>query len=418
MMRFTNSSRGLIVSKITASITSFGLLTILARFVPSGQLGIIFECLFISQSLVFLTDQGLTPTLVREQSSGKDLDFDLARINSSVVLRTKRGFLILPMLFLVLSLLTDASLPAIAAICISHIATLIYSTINTGLLGANLRYVETISEPSSRIFALITGLLVLIVFEQFRNAQSVIFIYAAADLFMLSSVALFYSRLSSRVRERLHYKLDISRKLRIQSTLTGGTLNTVGVGESWALSVSGTSSDFAFYGLITRVVDISGLIASYAGYSHVPYLVSAMREQNWSCLVVRIRRVAFSSLIPTFSLVFIVIIARLKTISFGNYDVQGLWLPLVSLVLSIPAVVISKYLVNTIFALDPKKLMIASFYTGLIITFGVVWSYQFFGLSGTLVVIASGNYLKSSWLLLIAKRLTQSQVDECRAVLT
>ena len=410
MMRFINSSRGLIVSKITASITSFGLITILARFVPSGQLGIIFETLFISQSLVFLTDQGLTQTLVREQGSGEDLNYDIARINSSVILRTKRGLLLLPMLFLVLSLLTNASFPTIAAICVSHIATLIYSTINTGLLGANLRYVETISEPSSRIFALLTGAIVLIGFDQFRDAQSMIFVYAAADLFMLASVILFYSRLFSLVKDKVRLNLEVSRKFRIQSTLTGGTLNTVGLGESWALSVSGTSSDFAFYGLISRVVDISGLIASYAGYSHLPYLILTIQEQNWDSLFARMRRVAYTSLAPTALLVAVILVARMKTISFNNYDVQGLWLPLMSLVLSIPALVLSKYLVNTIFVLNPQSLMLASFFTGLLVTSGVVWAYQYFGLSGTLVVIAIGNYLKSAWLILIVKRLNSRPI--------
>ena len=409
-MRFINSSRGLIVSKITASITSFGLITILARFVPSGQLGIIFETLFISQSLVFLTDQGLTQTLVREQGSGEDLNYDIARINSSVILRTKRGLLLLPMLFLVLSLLTNASFPTIAAICVSHIATLIYSTINTGLLGANLRYVETISEPSSRIFALLTGAIVLIGFDQFRDAQSMIFVYAAADLFMLASVILFYSRLFSLVKDKVRLNLEVSRKFRIQSTLTGGTLNTVGLGESWALSVSGTSSDFAFYGLISRVVDISGLIASYAGYSHLPYLILTIQEQNWDSLFARMRRVAYTSLAPTALLVAVILVARMKTISFNNYDVQGLWLPLMSLVLSIPALVLSKYLVNTIFVLNPQSLMLASFFTGLLVTSGVVWAYQYFGLSGTLVVIAIGNYLKSAWLILIVKRLNSRPI--------
>jgi hypothetical protein len=227
---------------------------------------------------------------------------------------------------------------------------------------------------------------------------------------MLASVIFFFSRLASLVKDKVRLNLEVGRKFRIQSTFTGGTLNTVGLGESWALSVSGTSSDFAFYGLISRVVDISGLIASYAGYSHLPYLISTIQEQNWDSLVAKLRRVAYISLVPTALLVAIVLSARMKTISFNNYDVQGLWLPLMSLVLSIPALVLSKYLVNTIFVLNPQSLMLASFFTGLLVTSGVVWAYQSFGLSGTLVVIAIGNYLKSAWLILIVKRLNSRAI--------
>jgi O-antigen/teichoic acid export membrane protein len=400
-----NTSRGLIVSKITASLASLGFIAILAKSVPSSQLGIIFEGLFISQSLVFLTDQGLTPTLVREQSSGKNLTSDFARISSSVKLRVKRGVLILPLLFLILCLLTDATLTSVAAICVSHIATLIYSTICAGLLGANLRFVETISEPLSRIFGLLVGGLALTGFNQFNDAQSIILVYAAADLFMLASVIFFYLRLTSSAEDEPQINLAVSRKFRTQSLLTGGTLNTVGLGESWALSVSSTTSDFAFYGLISRVVDISGLISSYAGYSHLPYLVSTIREQNWESFASRIRRIAIISLVPTTSLAVVILVARLNSVSFQNYDVSGQWLPLLSLALSIPAVVLSKYLVNTILALDPRALMFASFFTGLILTVGVFWSYQSFGLSGTLFVIAACNYLRSSWLFVITKRL-------------
>ena len=149
-MRYINSSRGLILAKLTASAISLVWLVILAKYIPSADLGTIFETLFVSSSLVFLSDQGLTPTLVIRQSQGNDLERDIDRINQCVMVRAKRTILVIPVLVLLLLFLTNASALAIIAVCISHLATLTYSTISTGLLGANFRYVEAISEPSSR----------------------------------------------------------------------------------------------------------------------------------------------------------------------------------------------------------------------------------------------------------------------------
>lgn len=403
--RHANSSRALVVSKILASATSFIWLAILAKYLPSDSLGTVFKCLFISQSLVFITDQGLTQTLVRQQSSGLSLDDDISRINQCVRIRLKRAIVLLPVLIVLLQFLTEASTYAIFAVAISHVATLIYSTINNGLLGSNLRHVETISEPSSRLFILCFGTLTLFLFDQSRNAQFVIFAYAAADAFMLVSVLYFYLTISSSATKVSYVKFKVEQKFRVESTLAGGTLSTVGIGETWALSIRSSSSDFAFYGLITRFVDISGLVASYAGYSHIPILIKAIHESSLSQLIRRVRRIILLSFIPTAGLVCVVLAARLGRISLQGYDVVASWLPLLILVLSTPAVVMSKYLMLTIGTLDPRGLMFFSFFSGLIATVGVLWVYELSGLSAIFIVLALVNFLRAFWLGLLTKRI-------------
>jgi O-antigen/teichoic acid export membrane protein len=398
-----NSSRALVVSKILASAASFIWLAILAKYLPSDSLGTVFKCLFISQSLVFITDQGLTQTLVRQQSSGLSLDDDISRINQCVRIRFKRAIVLLPVLIVLLQFLTEASTYAMFAVAISHVATLIYSTINAGLLGSNLRYIETISEPSSRLFILCFGTLTLFLFDQLRNAQFVIFAYAAADAFMLVSVLYFYLTISPSATKVSHVKFEVEQKFRVESTLAGGTLSTVGIGETWALSIRSSSSDFAFYGLITRFVDISGLVASYAGYSHIPILVKAIHESSLSQLIRRVRRIILLSFIPTAGLVCVILAARLGRISLQGYDVVASWFPLLILVLSTPAVVMSKYLMLTIGTLDPRGLMFFSFFSGLIATIGVLWVYELSGLSAIFIVLALVNFLRAFWLGLLTK---------------
>ncbi len=405
IIQHANSSRALVVSKILASANSFVWLAVLAKYLPSNSLGTVFKCLFISQSLAFITDQGLTQTLVRQQSAGLSLEDDISRINQCVKIRVKRAVVLLPVLVLLLLFLTEASTYAILAVAISHVATLIYSTINTGLLGSNLRHVETISEPSSRLFILCFGTLTLFLFDQLRNAQFVIFAYAAADTFMLISVLYFYARIKFRATKVSQVKFEVEQKFRIQSTLAGGTSSTVGIGETWALSIRSSSSDFAFYGLITRFVDISGLVASYAGYSHIPILVKAIHESSLSQLIRRVRRIILLSFIPTAGLVCVVLAARLGRISLQGYDVVASWLPLLILVLSTPAVVMSKYLMLTIGTLDPRGLMFFSFFSGLIATVGVLWVYELSGLSAIFIVLALVNFLRAFWLGLLTKRI-------------
>jgi O-antigen/teichoic acid export membrane protein len=403
--RHANSSRVLVVSKILASATSFIWLAILAKYLPSDNLGTVFKCLFISQSLVFITDQGLTQTLVRQQSSGLSLDDDISRINQCVRIRLKRAMVLIPVLIVLLQFLTEASTIGIFAIAISHVATLIYSTINTGLLGSNLRHVETISEPTSRLFILCFGTLTLFLFDRLRNAQFVLLAYAAADALMLISVLFFYAKIKLSATKVSEIKFAVEQKFRIQSTLTGGTLSTVGIGETWALSIRSSSSDFAFYGLITRFVDISGLVASYAGYSHIPILVKAIHESSLSQMIRRVRRIILLSLIPTAGLVCVVLAARLGRISLQGYDVAGSWLPLLLLVLSTPAVVMSKYLLQTIGNLDPRGLMFFSLFSGLVATVGVLWVYELSGLSAIFIVLALVNFLRAFWLGLLTKRI-------------
>ena len=408
MKNLINSSRGLIVSKIAASVASFLWLAIMAKYVSSANLGAVFECLFISQSMIFLTDQGLTATLLRRQSFGVDLNTDVSQINACLKIRARRTVLLIPVLVVLLLLLTDVSFLAIFAVVISHIATLAYSTINTGLLGANLRYVESLSEPGSRLFILILGSLCLLSFDQFASAQSIIMAYTAADLFMLVLVVYLYRRIYSRIMGVTQSAFRVDPQYRRQSTVTAGTLSTVGLGETWALSFRSTSSDFAFYGLVSRVIDISGLVASYAGYSHLPQLVSEMGDQNWEILLRRIRRVMVFSLIPTGLLAALVLTIGVTDVSIPGYDIAGHWLPLLALVLSTPAVVLSKYLLQSIANLDPKALVFVSIFTGTTAIFGVILMYELYGLSGTFLVIATTNVARACWLSFLARRFRSS----------
>ena len=111
------------------------------------------------------------------------------------------------------------------------------------------------------------------------------------------------------------------------------------------------------------------------------------------------------SLIPTAGLVCIVLAARLGSISLQGYDVAASWLPLLLLVLSTPAVVMSKYLMLAIGTLDPRGLMFFSFFSGLIATVGVLWVYELSGLSAIFIVIALVNFLRAFWLALLTKRI-------------
>ncbi len=405
-----NTSRSLVISKIAASAISFVWLGVLTNALNSSNLGTVFECLFISQSLVFLTDQGLTATLLRRQSSGNNLQDDLGRINRCLKIRALRTALLVPVLFVLLHLLTDASGLAVIAVILSHVATLTYSTINAGLLGANLRYVEAIAEPGSRSFLLATGTLGLLISDQFGNSQSIIFLYAGADIFMLLTVFMLLRNIYSKVGDVNDSDFVMNRKYQKQSTITGATLSTVGLGETWALSIRSTTSDFAFYGLITRVIDISGYIATYAGYSHLPQLVGAVQEQNWNSLLARVRRIVLFSLIPTALLSTAVVAAGVTGFSFRGYDIAGKWFPLLALVLSTPTVVMSRYLMQTIANTDPKALRFVTVVTGTAVTVGVIGMYEVFGLSGTLIVISLTNIARGLWLSLLAKRFNSVEI--------
>jgi O-antigen/teichoic acid export membrane protein len=233
--------------------------------------------------------------------------------------------------------------------------------------------------------------------------------YTAADIFMLVIVAYLYRRIYSTTMGGAQSDFRVDPQYRRQSTVTAGTLSTVGLGETWALSFRSTSSDFAFYGLVSRVIDISGLVASYAGYSHLPQLVSEMGDQNWEILFRRLRRVIMFSLIPTGLLAAVVLAVGVTDISIPGYDVAGHWLPLLVLVLSTPAVVLSKYLLQSIANMDPRALVFVSIFTGSAVTFGVIWMYELFGLSGTFLVIAITNVARACWLSLLARRFRSSE---------
>jgi hypothetical protein len=85
--------------------------------------------------------------------------------------------------------------------------------------------------------------------------------------------------------------------------------------------------------------------------------------------------------------------------------VAGSWLPLLLLVLSTPAVVMSKYLLQTIGNLDPRGLMFFSLFSGLVATVGVLWVYELSGLSAIFIVLALVNFLRAFWLGLLTKRI-------------
>ena len=404
-MRYINSSRGLILAKLTASAISLVWLVILARYIPSADLGTIFETLFVSSSLVFLSDQGLTPTLVIRQSQGNDLERDIDRINQCVMVRAKRTILVIPVLVLLLLFLTNASALAIIAVCISHLATLTYSTISTGLLGANFRYVEAISEPSSRLFLLFLGTTMVLSFDALRDTQTILFLYGAADVFMFIIVMVLYSRIRQKTTQCVHTEFQISPIYRLQSTLNAGAMNTMGVGETWALSSRSTPADYAFYGLISRVVDTCGTIAAYAGYSHLPQLLGSLQSNDWNAVVKRCRRILFFSLPPTTALACLVLSTHYGNISMYGYDLGQNWVSLLLFVLSTPAIVLSKYLILTLSNVDPKATMTVVLVMGAGLTIGVLWMYGVFGLSGTFVVLSIANFVRAGWLSLLTRRI-------------
>ena len=401
-MRLLNSTRSLIFAKLTASALSLAWLAVLTRYVPGSDLGTILECLFISSSLVFLTDQGMTPTLVTRQST--EIGHNPSLINHFIIIRAKRALFVTPLLILLLQLLTNASFLSIIAVCFSHIATLMYSTINAGLLGANRRYIETISEPLSRLFALAFGSIVLLGIHGLKNSQTVLLIYAMADLFMLTMVLIMFLSIKTTGNRIEQSKFQINRAYRVQFFLSSGVMNTMGVGENWALSAKSSPPDYAFYALIARVIDLSGLVASYTGYSHLPQLLDSVNENNWHALMARCRRMLVFSLAPTIFLSVLILIAHYKKLTLLGYDIDTQWWSLLLLVASIPAVVVFKYLMTTLQSVNPKETMFVVFFIGSGLTITVIWMYQVFGLSGTFVVLAVANVLRAGLLAGLLRR--------------
>jgi O-antigen/teichoic acid export membrane protein len=308
-------------------------------------------------------------------------------------------------LVFLLFLLTDVSLFSIAVVSISHLLTLAYSTVSTGLLGANLRYVEAISEPSSRFFALIIGTLSLVLFEDLRNEQFVLFIHASADVFMFICVFYFYYRASRNFKQKQEKEAEIAWGYRFKSLLNAGAMNTMGVGETWALSARSSLSDFGFYGLISRVVDTAGLVASYAGYSQLPVLVKNLHENNWRDLAVRCQRLLILSLAPTLVLSFFVLWAGHKNFVVLGYDIGENWAPLLVYVCSVPAIVLSKYLVLLLQSLEPGKSMNIVLVVGTSVTLAVFFLYPSFGLTAVFLTMAFANYARALFLFQTIRRM-------------
>jgi O-antigen/teichoic acid export membrane protein len=399
-----NSTRSLIVSKLVASAFSLIFLAVLAKYISGDYLGTVLECLFISSSLVFLSDQGITPTLVTRQSNTTGSEGDRALVQHFVVVRTKRIVFIIPLLVFLLQLLTDASVVSIIAVSISHIATLVYSTITAGLLGANRRYVEAISEPLSRLFALLLGAILLLGLDETRSAQTVLIVYALADSFMLLLVLALFFRIKWNSDHMKPHSTEISRSYRLQFSLTSGVSSTMGVGETWALSIQSSPADYAFYSLVARVVDLSGLVASYAGYSHLPQLIGALSDHDWGDLVSRCRRVISLSMFPTFFLIISILVARELNLSLYGFSFDEDWLPLLLYTSSIPAVVTSKYLILTMQSVNPKATMFVVLFVGTGLAISVIWMYQIFGLSGTFAVLSVVNFLRAFLMALLLRR--------------
>jgi O-antigen/teichoic acid export membrane protein len=404
-MQILNSSRALIFSKLAASFFSLIFIALLSRYVPGSDVGAIFECLFISQSLLFISDQGITPTLVIRQSMSDEPESRYARTSHFLYMRVKRTPFVLPLLVALLVLFTEVSLLSIGAVCISHVVTMMYSTINAGLLGANLRYVETISEPTSRLFALLAGTFFILGLQGFESAQSVLLIYAAADIFMLCSIVFLYRRTNSGMNHGTKIESKIDSRYRLTSTLNAGAMNTIGVGESWALSARSTSLDFAFYGIVNRFVEIAGLVASYAGYSHLPNLIKNLKNDEWDSIAIRCWRLVILSLIPTGLLTVVILWIRHNQIDIFGYDFQKESLPLVLFILSTPAIVLAKYLMWLLHSMHPGASTKIVLVVGTSNTIGALTIYPFYGLAGTFVVIAAMNYARAILLLHAARRI-------------
>ena len=178
----------------------------------------------------------------------------------------------------------------------------------------------------------------------------------------------------------------------------------MGVGENWALSAKSSPPDYAFYALIARVIDLSGLVASYTGYSHLPQLLDSVYENNWHALMARCHRMLVFSLAPTILLSGLILIAHFKRLTLLGYDIDTQWWSLLLLVASIPAVVVFKYLMTTLQSVNPKETMFVVFFIGSGLTITVIWMYQVFGLSGTFVVLAVANVLRAGLLAGLLRR--------------
>lgn len=404
MNQFLNSSKGLTFAKIIASVLSLIWLAILTKFVSSNDLGIILECLFIGQSLIFLTDQGLTPSLVLGRYSPNDKHLAVAHTVSAMQIRSKRFLFIVPLLIVLLTNLTPASWFAVAAILISHLATATYSTINTGLLASEIRYVETISESVSRLFCLVLGLVVLLTQKGEGSVESILFVYAAADVFMLLLVVFLFLRIRSRNTCNVKEKLVVLKSYRIQSTVSMGASSTIGVGESWALSVRSSPSDFAFYSLTMRLISVSGLIASYLGYSDRPLLIKWIFDKDWKSLRLRCQKLIVLSLLPTLGLLLLVTAARLEMFSIEGYNLVANWIPMTLIIISTPAVVLANYLTLTLQSVDPKSTTLVVLFTGIVNTAGVILFYELFAIGGVFVFLAFANVMRALLVFFFTRR--------------
>jgi O-antigen/teichoic acid export membrane protein len=404
---FLNSSRALTFSKIIASFLSLVWLGILTKNVSSDDLGTILECLFIGQSLIFLTDQGLTPSLILGRYSKNERERAVAHIVSAVQIRTKRLFLIAPLLIVLLNGLTAASWFAITAVLVSHAATAIYSTINTGLLASEIRYVETISESTSRLLCVALGTVVLLAQDGVASVQMILAIYAIADVFMLAFVVYSFLRIRGRNTNNIKEVLSINNSYRIQSTVSMGASSTIGVGESWALSVRSTQSDFAFYGLMMRVISVGGLVASYLGYSDRPLLIKWIYEKDWKSLRSRCQKLVILSLLPTGALVLLAIGGGFEIFKLEGYDLVANWIPITLMVISTPAVVLANYLTLTLQSVDPKSTTVVVMFTGVFNTVGVIVFYEVFAIAGVFVFLAAANFVKALLIFFFTKRKLQ-----------
>jgi len=392
------------MSKIVASFLSLTWLAVLTKNASSSNLGTVLECLFISQSLIFLTDQGITPTLVLGRYSHSERVTSVAHIIDAVRIRVRRSIYLVPILVLLLSILTPASWATVFAIVLSHTATAVYSTINTGLSGSELRYVEAISESTSRLFAVLLGVAIILTHKGTISVQVIVSIYAAADLLMLIVVGVFFFKIRAKNEHNIKSKLVIDCSYRIQSTLSMGASSTIGVGESWALSVRSTSADYAFYSLIIRVIGVSGLIASYLGYSDRPELINLMFTKNWAALTWRCRKLIFFSILPTCALLLVVVAGRLELISLEGYNLVDNWIPIALFIASTPAVVMTNYLILTLQSVDPRNSTVVFLGTGIFNTVGVILFYGNLGIGGVFVFLSLANFLKAALIFFFTKR--------------
>jgi hypothetical protein len=316
---------------------------------------------------------------------------------------------VLPILYLVATSLTDANQTQIGLMMLSHVATVTYTTVNTGMLALGRRFPEAIAEILSRVFVVTFGAL----FLSLQPTPLIgVTLYASADLFQLALVLGFLVRSGKTVRHNGKPKLVVSRDLKTKSAVAMASSSTFGAADYWAMSWNANSSHFATYALVMRVVDGGSLLASSAGYSQLPELVESMKagdSHRWAVLLTRVRRMN-QILLGGLLLVFFAAFIQQSLVS--RFALNGLGIPILVLFASCPCYYYAKYLAFVLLALDPKASSKITVVTGVLQGVLVMGAYGAFDLSGAFAAVAFCNVIRYALIKTWVNQSLQSQKDQ------